>query len=190
MSAPTVDISNIDTSNVSANRNTDVYKKQVITSCQNMFILAQHSLEKNPHLSKVIIMEHPPRFDNHIVDPNSLKPNLARLANVTLGQLFLNSPFKDKIVIGRHSLESPGAGPAHDARYVNRSGRSDGVHFWGVKGREVYTNSVNTILMSALPNSRAGTAQGGCQDQSGKKFKTHVPTNNRFSVFNSNKGNC
>ena len=135
-------------------------------------------------------MEHPPRFDNHIVDPNSLKPNLARLANVTLGQLFLNSPFEDKIVIGRHSLESPGAGPAHDARYVNRSGRSDGVHFWGVKGREVYTNSVNTILMSALPNSRAGTAQGGCQDQSGKKFKSHVPTNNRFSVFNSNKGNC
>ena len=46
-----------------------------------MFSLAQKSLEKHPHLSKVILMEHPPRFDNNIVDPNSLKPNLAWLVS-------------------------------------------------------------------------------------------------------------
>ena len=141
-------------------------------------------------------MEHPPRFDSLDVDPYSVKPNLARLANVTLGQLFLTSPLKNKIAIGRHSLESPGAGPAHDARYVNRGGRSDGVHFMGGRGREVYTNSVNTILLSALPgkqltpNNRACTANGEDQDQSKKKYQTQVPTNNRFNVFNSNRGNC
>ena len=93
MSAPTVDITNIDTSNVAQK---DIYQQKVITSCNNMFNIAQKSLDQNPNLTKVVIMEHIPRFDN---DPSSLKPDLPRLANVTLGQLWLNSPLKHKIFI-------------------------------------------------------------------------------------------
>ena len=60
-------------------------------------------------------MEHPPRFDTVDVDPLSVKPTLANLANTTLGQLWLNSPLKDKIFIGQHSLESSGVGTGHFA---------------------------------------------------------------------------
>ena len=62
-----------------------------------------------------------------------MKCNLARLANATLGGLWLNSPLKDKIFIGRHSLESSGAGAAHFNRYQNKYTRKyDGVHLFGL----------------------------------------------------------
>jgi hypothetical protein len=61
MSAPTVDITNIDTSNVAQK---DIYQQKVITSCNNMFNIAQKSLDQNPNLTKVVIMEHIPRFDS------------------------------------------------------------------------------------------------------------------------------
>ena len=135
MSAPTVDITNLDTSRLGPTDNTELYQQNVIVSSQNMFSLAQRSLEQNPNLSKVIIMEHPPRFDKLEVDPTCLKPTLARLANSTMGQLWLNSPLKDRIFIGQHSLESYGSGHNHVARYVNQvSGKSDGVHLYGLKG--------------------------------------------------------
>ena len=164
-----------------------------------MFRLAKRSLDQNPNLSKVILMEHPPRFDKLDVDPTCLKPTLARLANSTLGQLWLNSPLKDRIFIGRHSLESYGSGHKHEARYVNQvSGKSDGVHLYGPKGCEDYTKSVKIILAQAiLKNNRAktstecGTAQpeshSNCpQAKFQRKTTVHpsVATQNRFSVFN------
>ena len=116
-----------------------------------MFNLAKRSLEQNPSLRKVIILEHPPRFDEIYVDPTSLKPKLARLANATLSQLWLNSPLKDRIIIGQHSLESSGAGAQYLDRYKNfRTEKYDGVHFYGQTGCSDYTNSVKTILMLAL----------------------------------------
>ena len=105
----------------------------------------------------------------------------------------------NKITIGRHSLESSGAGIAHSARYVNpRNGRYDGVHLYGQTGCKDYTDSVKTILMLAQSeqNSRCGTTQTDNHDNCPqakfqKKTKCHpsVPTKNRFSVFNSNTGN-
>ena len=199
MSAPTVDITNLNTSKLGPRDNTKVFQQKVIVSSQNMFSLAQRSLEQNPNLSKVIIMEHTPRFDKLESDPTCLKPTLARLGNSTLGQLWLNSPLKDKILIGHHSLESSVSGNIQAGRYVNQiSGRSDGVHFYGPKGRGDYTNSVRSILgMAELKNYRAkptpelGTAQSdnhsNCpQSKFQKKTKTHpsVVTQNRFSVFN------
>ena len=38
-----------------------------------MFDVAKSSLEHNPNLQKVVIMDHPPRFDMKEVDPEVLR---------------------------------------------------------------------------------------------------------------------
>ena len=78
MSAPTVDISNLNTANLSSTDSSKPFQQRAVTSAQNMFKLAEKSLEQNPSLTKIILMEHPPRFDLHKVDPTSLKRTLAR----------------------------------------------------------------------------------------------------------------
>ena len=189
MSAPTVDISNLDTRQLRPNDKTEIYQQQVIKSSQVMFKLAQNSLEQNPGLKKVVIMEHPSRFDTKDVDPTSLKQTLARLANSTLGQMWLNCPIKDKIFIGHHSLEGSGTGVSHESRYVDlKSGHYDGVHFWGQSAREEYTNSVKTIFMMAGLGTAQGTQVRNHNYQS--NYQPNMKTKNRFSVFNSNQGNC
>ena len=197
MSALTVDITNIDTSRVFPNQNQDIYLNKVIASCRNMFNIAVQSLEHHPDLSNVIILEHTPRFDTKDQDPSSIKPNLARIANATFGQLWLNSEFKGRISIGRHSLESPGSGPTHRDRYENtRTGKYDGVHFWGRSAQADFTNSVVSILMLALPENHKGTANeaGTAQGNSNHGIQRDTPTPNvhtkySFNVFNSNMGN-
>ena len=155
MSAPTVDITNLDGNMNQTAENKNKLEDEARLSSQNMFRLAERSLDENPSLKKVVIMEHPPRFDLPDVDPHSVKPNLAKLANIHLGQLWLNSSMKEKIFIGRHSLESPGAGAAHFRRYQSSfTGRYDGVHLYGQTGHTDYTNSVKTILSLALPISQ------------------------------------
>ena len=166
-----------------------------------MFKLAERSLKQNPHLNKVIIMEHPPRFDKTDVDPTSLKPSLARLSNSTFNQLWLSSSLKNQISIGCHSLESPGVGERHLARYKNPfTGKYDGVHFYGTSGCADYTDSVKTIMMVGLPEKQfsqtrpeGGRAQPAdhldCPQsrfQKQRKYQPNVAVNNRFSVFNSN----
>ena len=195
MAAPTVDITNLDTSKLQQSDSTEVYQQNVVVSAQNMFSLAEHSLEQNPQIQQVVIMEHPPRFDIPENDPLSLKSSLANLANLTLNQLWLNSTLKNKIFIGKHSLDSTGSGPAHEARFVSgKSGRYDGVHYYGPRGGHDYTQSVKTILMLAKGNH---TEFGKYQESEHKtcpqalyqmkqKIKTHqsVTTQNRFSIFN------
>ena len=174
--------------------------KKAITSSKNIFSLAQKTLQQNPSLSKVVIMEHPPRFDPPHIDPTAVKANLARLANATLGQLWLNSPLKDKIFIGHHSLESTGNSAAHFERYQNsRTGRYDGVHLYGETGRRDYTNSVKSIFLMAFEQKstqtspQSGSAQsdkhGNCPKakyQEKKKYHPYVQTQNRFDIFNKN----
>ena len=88
-----------------------------------MIKTAEEALEEHNNLEKVILMEHPPRFDDEI------KSHLARLANSTLSQLWSLSLLKNRIFIGRHSLECSIAGATHLARYKNRvTGQYDGVH--------------------------------------------------------------
>ena len=193
MSAPTVDITNLDTSKLVSSDNTDYLQEKVMLSSQNMFNIAVTSLEKNKNLSKVVIMEHPPRFDKKEVDPTSLKPALVRFANSTLSYLWLNSPHKDRILIGSHSLESSGSGEIYHARYVTRSGRQDGVHFWGQNGREQYTNSVKNIFMMAelnkISDKGARTPSGASENRKNESYHPSVKTKNRFSAFNHNQGN-
>ena len=147
MSAPTVDISNLDT-NMTSNNSTESLEQKVIESSKNMFNIATEALSNNKSLRKVVIIEHPPRFDDNI------KSKLADLANNTTNQLWAISPLKDKIFIGRHSLVSPGTGSTHLARYKDyTTGRYDGVHLYGKTGVKDYTDSMKSIMVMALmPN--------------------------------------
>ena len=160
-----------------------------------MINLAENSLRNNPSLAKVVILEHPPRFDTADMDPTSLKPNLARLANSTFGQLWLNSPLKNKISIGQLSLERNGDSTAHFNRYQNqKTGRYDGVHFYNRKGRADFTNSLKTIFLLALSQLNPtealngfGTTQSDNFTEAGyqkRNFGPSVPTRNRFNALN------
>ena len=154
MSAPTVDITNIDTINQVKK---DVELK-VINSCKNMMNIAQRAITQNKSLTKVIVMEHPPRFDG------KHKSELTKLANSTLGQLWVLSPLKGRIVIGRHSLESPGVGPTHLARYKDHNtGRYDAVHFYGRSGVRDYTDSIKSIMMIAFSDKEAAQSSARTQ---------------------------
>ena len=119
MSAPTVDISNLDTANLTIEDNREAFVQKVKISCRNMFSVAQAALSKHPQLKKVAILEHAPRFDTQDIDPAGLKPELAKLANATFSQLWHSSSFKHKITIGKHSLDCPDELIA--ARYSTRS---------------------------------------------------------------------
>ena len=143
-------------------------------------------------------MEHHPRFDTPDMDPTSLKPNLAKLANATLSGLWLNSTLKEQIVIGCHNLESSGEGAVHFDRFQKKNtGKYDGVHMYGQTGCTDYTNSVKTILMIALPKLNSakapvevGTAQpnnhNDCPQTNylRKHYQPTVQTRNRFSPLN------
>ena len=207
MSAPTVDISNLDTSRLTPEQDTTFFQEKAKESSKNMFKLAEKSLVENQNLEKVILMDHPPRFDLINQDPLSLKPKLAKLANSTLGELWLNSEHKHKIFIGQHSLESTGMSSSHFDRYKDQNtGRYDGVHLYGRRGCPDYTNSVNTIMFLAMegPSSSRNIENGRAQQEDHtncpqakyqrrqvfeKLYQPNISTSNRFSVFNSNMGN-
>ena len=100
LGAPTVDITNLDTTRTKAGDSVEYLKQQVVVSCQNMFNTAQNALIKYPKLKTVTIMEHPPRFDNVDKDQSFLKPKLANYANDVFRQLWSSSSLKHKIVLG------------------------------------------------------------------------------------------
>ena len=63
LAAPTVDITNLDTSNVKPEDSTEVFKQKVEISCKNMVKVAENALSNHSSLMKVTIMNHDPRFD-------------------------------------------------------------------------------------------------------------------------------
>ena len=66
-SLPTVDIT-INTFNVQPNESSEGFKPEIVESCKNMMITAEHVINVNPGIQKVVILEHPPRFDAEEVD--------------------------------------------------------------------------------------------------------------------------
>ena len=52
LSAPTVDITNLNTSNFQPSDSTEYLKDEVITSCKNMINMAENLLKKNQILKK------------------------------------------------------------------------------------------------------------------------------------------
>ena len=139
ISAPTNDISN-------ANGTSKKSEELAIKSCQTLIRTAENALKNNKFLKTVVIMEHHTRFD----DIN--KAHLARFANNHLNHLVTFSSMKEKILIGRHSLEGFGIGITHKKRYIDtRTGLYDGIHLWGPSGQSDYTSSVIKILQLSLP---------------------------------------
>ena len=204
LSAPTVDISNMDTSKLRPNDNIEVYKEKALSSCQNMFGVAQAALTRHPQLKKIVIMEHAPRYDTNAVDPTGLKPKLSKYANSSFQQLWHSSALKNRIVIGKHNLEC--GGDQLEGRYRDDwSGRYDGVHFYGRKGRNAYSSSLCQIVKSALYTSQtkfssssfSSTFHSSCPQtlfqQPQKQKKSHrsqmdqdiynVPVSNQFEIL-------
>ena len=105
-------------------------------------------MKAKPSLTKVLIMKQIPRYDPADVDPLSLKASLSILFNNTLTNLWMESPFKQKMFIGNHNIECNGA--IREARYRHtKSGKFDGVHLYGSSGTKAYTLSVLNILRAA-----------------------------------------
>ena len=182
------------------------------------FDCAQNALKDNTNLEKVIIMEHAPRYDTADVDPVGLKPALAKYANNTFNQLWLNCPLKNKISIGHHRIDAEKSSPNHANVFRNvKTSKYDGVHFYGVSGQNIYSKSVLEIMKNVMPvanqsqysKAPQNTLQQPQQEReddhqhckqaqfqknkkkSTKKTKYHpsVQVKNRFNVFNSNSGN-
>ena len=186
LSAPTNDISNIESES-------EVAEKIAAESSQKMIRTAENALKDFQHLEKVVIMEHNVRFDK------KSKARLSQLANEKLNQFASRSPYHNKIFIGNHSLESYGVGITHENRYVDRSnGQYDGVHLWGPTGKKDYTVSVLKILRQSFPKlSKPTTFEYGTSDwvevsskhrqtyKQSEKLKTKsISTQNRFQPFN------
>ena len=60
---------------------TEAFKHEIEISCKNMMSLAQNVLNMKPNIKKVVVLEHPKRYDSKIKDPMSLKAELAEYAN-------------------------------------------------------------------------------------------------------------
>ena len=206
MSAPTVDITNLDTSNLRQSDNTAVYQQSVWSSCQNIFNVAQQSLNDYPGLKKVIVMEHSPRFDAENVDPIGLKPALARYASNVYNQLWLDSCHKNKIFIKSHTMNISNG--VHEDVFRNvKTNNYDGVHFYGKAGRKAYTKSVGTILRNCISSGNQSKTpqevtpqdyhkqkcpQALYQNKQKKNLSRQNPTvqvSNMFSPLESFQGN-
>ena len=189
LGAPTVDITNLDTTRTKAGDSVEYFKQQVAVSCQNMFTTAQNALVKYPKLKTVTIMEHPPRFDNVDKDQSFLKPKLANYANDVFRQLWSGSSLKHKIVLGlSQGLECKGK--ARLARYTRtHDNKHDGIHLYGVSGRLAFRRSVSAIINSVLSPAPAsvpvtpqsGPAQGAAT--TGGQDRYNVKTNNFFDIL-------
>ena len=91
LAAPTVNITNLDTSQVEQLDNIEVFKQKVVVSCQNIFYALSKPFNS---LKQVVIMEHLNRHDVSDVDPTELKPKLAKFANATFARLWDRSAMK------------------------------------------------------------------------------------------------
>ena len=194
LSAPTVDISNLDTAGLAMNDDVEVFKQKVKLSCENMVSIATNTMIEHPEIENVTIMEHAPRHDTVTSDPTGLKPRLAIFANETIEQMLNSSPMKDRIMIGKHNLSC--SDNMVNAMYrSDRNGRYDGVQFYGSLGQSLYTSSVLNIFRAALPPTQLTSSHVKCeqaiyQKNKSKNFhhKSHnsnysVPVMNRFNVL-------
>ena len=166
-----VDITNLDTKS-KPHENTEYFKQEVIISARNIFNVAETALAIQPSLTKVIIMNQTPRYDEKAVDPLLLKPVLAQLFNNTLMESWMNSKFKAKLMIGIHNLECSGG--VKEARFRDLKNRKhDGLHMYGPSGRKAYTISVLDILKNAdIPDHMDGrTAEDFYKNQLNIKYQ-------------------
>ena len=146
-------------------------------SCIKVLNIAKKSLSENKNLKKVVVLEHPPRFDSNI------KGEMASLANTTFKELIENLKHEHKIELGMHSLKCYGVGKTYDARYRNSLIKQvDGLHFLGPCGSRDYSESLVRILVKALKTKAADFPL------SANTYVSNIPVRNRFDVLS--QGNC
>ena len=133
-----MDITNLDTSKLKSTDNIDYFRHEVIVSSKNVFTVVHNALSGNPNLSKVCVVEHAPRFDDPGVDPTGLKPILAKFANSTFNQLWMESPFKSRIIVAAHNIFCNG-NSEEDLFTDDKSGKYDGVHMFSSSGKRAFT---------------------------------------------------
>ena len=142
--AGSVDITNLNTKD-NPTEYLEYFKQETVISAKNLFQAAVNGLVSSPSLKNIILMKQTPRYDPIEVDPLSLKPALSQLYNNILTEEWMNSEYKDRIMIGTHNIECSGA--IQQARYrETRSGKFDGIHMFGPSGRKFYTLSVLNIF--------------------------------------------
>ena len=147
LQAGSVDISNLKTKE-NANLYMDYFNQQTVLSATNTFNAGVNALAQQPSLKKVVILKQIPRYDPKDVDPLGLKPALSQLFNGTLMELWMNSPYKERVFIGTHNMECTGA--IQSSRYKStKTGRFDGIHLFGSSGSKSYTLSILNILRTA-----------------------------------------
>ena len=178
LAAPTVDITNIDTTKKKTDDD-EVFKNKVVASCENMMRIAENVLDNDQNVQKVTLMNHGPRFDTVNVDPFRLKPKLANFANNYLLELWIDSPHKERIHVGNHSL--------------------DGLHMYGIQGKVAYTESVLDILLTSFQTPTQAQEHTSCPQaiiaknqrlySSVLKGNPGIKTQNRFSALTKNVGN-
>ena len=143
----TVEITNLNTS-VTPEEDIARFKDETIESSKKLFSLAESALHKCPLLDKVVILRRPPRFDPVSVDPLELKPQLSRLGDAILFDLWCNSSFKKNIAIGDHQVPHR-IDDDHYKVYGHPSQSFyDGIHMRGPAGRQVFQDSVLNIMKS------------------------------------------
>ena len=191
LASPSVDITNMDTSNVKPEDPTDMFKKKVESSCKNMLNIAESALGNNSGLKEVIIMNHAPRFDTKNADPVGIKPKLAIYANSFLLELWLDSPHKNRILIASHNLQCFSVAKQTELYREQRSGRYDGVHLYSTEGKQSYTESVINIMLSSVHHPTSVFQANQRHNQSKRRYsdvvrETPIKTQNRFSPLSKN----
>ena len=152
LGAPSVDISNQDTSKGVLDENV----AETMASSIAMVEIAENAL-KTGKVKQVILLEHVPRYDTDAKDKD--KNDLANLANKELHKARNESEFSQNIFVGRHTgLECEGSIRA--SRFTSdhsnklhslniRMGKYDGIHMYSKAGAEALTKSILNIFRKA-----------------------------------------
>ena len=147
LQAGSVDITNLKTAK-NAEMHLDYFQQKAVISARNIFSAGVNAIVQQPALEKVVILKHIPRYDPAEVDPLQLKATLSQLFNSTLNELWVRSPYKERIHIGSHNMDCSGSILA--SRYRNiKTGKYDGIHLFGSSGSKFYTLSILNILRAA-----------------------------------------
>ena len=182
LGAPSVDITDLDTAKNNEDEYDEKLKRAVAISCQNMFSTAESAIKAHPRLQRVTLLQHLPRYDTADVDPFNLKPQLAKYANSIYQQLLEKSLVKEKLSIGKLSLDCEGK--IRQARFTRlRDGWYDGVFMHGTSGRNVYSRSLAAII--ARNSSERKRIPLGLSEISGEQSQPvyNVAVSNQFQIL-------
>ena len=141
----TEEITNLDTTSAPEKRLSE-FKDVVFESSRKLFSIAEAALQTNPSLEKVILLRRPPRFDLLAADPLQVKPQLSRLGDAILFDLWCGSTLKEKIFLGDHQIPHQ-MDSSHPLVFGSPGLPSyDGLHMCGPAGRETFQQSILHIL--------------------------------------------